>query len=83
MGKAAQTVKDRYDRPKGPYTLYRSGRTGAGKERVIGERHFHWSLGIVLIMAAVIFIAAVLSVRSWARDIHHRQTGHSPVSSAQ
>jgi uncharacterized protein involved in outer membrane biogenesis len=49
----------------------------------MGKRRLTWSLGIVLILAAVIFAAAVLSVRSWARDVRGRQAQQTSASSTR
>ncbi len=60
-----------------------SGGTRAGKDRIIVNRHLGWKLGVVLVLAVTLFTAAVLAVRSWARQTRLPPPGRPITSSTR
>jgi len=45
--------------------------------------HLGWKLGVVLAMAAMLFVAAAIAVRSWAEQTHLRPLGQPVTSSTR
>ncbi len=59
------------------------GSIRAGKDRIRVNGHLGWKLGVVLVMTVMLFTAAVLVVRSWAKRTYLQPLGRLVTSSTR